>query len=180
MTLVIDSLIFIPTYHNVIIFILIHVTFILSLSFLFLMFVILSCFMSFFIMIVIMFVISRLNLLLLTSIFVRFISSVIIISKTILSKRLYYLLLTFVSHLTLFSFVIGLSFVRVSRIMGSCRVRWNIGPLIIRVAMSITFVTLFVWISIRISMLPLISITTHELIALSTFIGCVECSIYYK
>lgn len=153
-------------------------TFILLLSFLFVMFVILSCFMSFFIMIVIMFEVSRLNLLLLTFIYVRFIVSVIIISKIIISQRLYYLLLTFVSSLALFSFVVGLSFARVSRIMGSCRARWSIGRLTIRVVMFITFVTLFVWISSRISMLPLISITMHGLRELSTFIGCAECSIF--
>ena len=44
--------------------------------------------------------------------------------------------------------------------------------------MFITFVTLFVWISSRISMLPLISIPMRGLITLFTFIGCAECSIF--
>lgn len=166
-----------PTYHNVPPFLLTHVTFILSWSFSSSMFVILSCSRNFVIMIVVMILVHRLSLSPLASIFAIFIVSVITPLKITLSRRLYYPLLTFVSSLALSFFVVGCSFATASRIMGSCRVMWSIARLIIRVVMFITFVTLCVWISIRISMLLLIFITWHELTVPFLFLGCAGCSI---
>ena len=127
-----------------------------------------------------MILVIRLNLSLLASIFVKSIVSVITPSKIIIFKRWYYPLLTFVSHSTLSFFLIDCSFAITSRRVGSCRVMRNIARLIIRVVMFITFVTLFVWISTRISMLPLIFTIMHELIVPFLFIGCAGCSIFYK
>lgn len=127
-----------------------------------------------------MILVIRLNLSLLASIFVIFIVSVITPSKIIIFKQLYYPLLTFVSHSTLSFFVVGCFFVKVSRRVGSCRVMRNIARLIIRVVMFITFVTLFVCFSTKISMLPLIFTIMHELIVPFLSIGCAGCSIFYK
>lgn len=177
MTLVTSSLIALLVCRN---FIISHVTNVSSTfawSSLYVMSATLSFVMSFSISVVTILLTRRSLLLFLAYLFSISLVIFIIISKTILSKRLYYLLLTFVSNITLFSFVIGYSFVIINRIMDLCRVMWNIAQLIILFVAFITFVTLFALISTKIFIVLLISITLLVLKVLFISIGCAGLSI---